>query len=756
MAAHLQRRRLGGVSVGTKLAGATLAVVVLVAVAVYLGLSRYERHSRMQAKEKAAVMVMQLFAANLSAPLTFADSASVADAVGSVASNPEIEFGVAWPLSVEHPDALGAPLGVHSRGANPPEAPRSVPPRLRTWFTGTHVFVEAPVKEPSGKVVGAAQLGFSTAREEAAIAAIERRVLWLSMGSAVGLIVILSLTSRMVVVRPLRRLTQATAALKRGDKPELLIPTSDEIGELMHAFMEMSRAIETREQRIRDRNRDMLRILDNAEDGFITVTRAGVMSDERSQILERWFGPAEGSGFLDYFSRISPDLAVRMTLSWEALVEESLPIEVLLDQMPSSFARDGRYFQIRYRTIPGPNSVFDSLLVVIHDATEAMKRAHAERSQREMLVVFQRLMTDPTGWETFFRSGSQIVQLLSSADAPDGATARRLVHTLKGNCAVMGLEGMAQFMHDLEGRFAGHPARLGPEDAESLAQRWDQLRSICTELGASNTGSRRIAISVEEHAELVLALERSANLRALAHRVASWRDEPVADQLARVREQIEVLSRRLGKGEADVVTEAGDLRLPNGAFADFWAVVAHLVRNAVDHGFQSSEEREVAGKSPRNRVWLRASERGDRAFVFSISDDGRGIDWDKLARKAAAAGLATATRADLERALFVDAISTRDQASETSGRGVGLGAVWGVVTGLGGTIEVESTAGQGTTFRVALPWPAATESPAASSAPRAEGAQVARSQPVGRRDATSGASNDEAASGLFNVRRGST
>jgi two-component system, chemotaxis family, sensor kinase CheA len=760
MAVHSGRRPLGGVSVGRKLSGATLAVVVLMAVAVYLGLSRYERHSRMLAKETAAVMVMQLFSANLSAPLTFADATSVGDAVNSVSSNPEIEFGAAWALNVESPELLGAPLGVLARGGRSPEELRSVPPALRTRLTATHVVVESPVKDPSGKVVGAAQLGFSTAREDAVIADIERRVLWLSMGCALGLIVILSIASRIVVVRPLLRLTRATAALKRGDKPELLVPTSDEIGELTGAFMEMSQAIETREQRIRDRNRDMLRILDNAEDGFITVSRAGVMSDERSQILERWFGPAEGSGFLAYFSRISPELAGRMQLSWEALVEEILPLEVLLDQMPRSFERDGRHFQLRYRPISGANDSFESLLVVIHDATEAMNRERAERNQKEMLVVFQRLMTDPSGWETFFENGSQIVQSLSSADANDDVATRRAVHTLKGNCAVMGLEGMARFIHELEGRLAEGAARLSPEDAEALVQRWDQLRSFCTQLGAGTQQDRRITISLAEHEELLAALERPADLAALVRRVASFRDEPVADQLARIQEQIEVLARRLGKGEADVQTEAGDLRLPKGAFADFWAVAAHLVRNVVDHGFQTAEERAAAGKSPRNRVRLRASEktseRGEREFVFSISDDGHGIDWEKIGRRAAAAGLASATHGDLERALYADAISSRDELSETSGRGVGLGAVWGAVRRLAGSIEVESTSGQGTTFRITLPWPAATASPSPFKSP-ARGADAQRSplqNPV-RGGVARGAPGDDVVSSPYNPREGS-
>jgi two-component system, chemotaxis family, sensor kinase CheA len=758
MAAHSQRRPLGGVSVGRKLAAATLAVVVVVAVAVYLGLSRYERHSRMLAKEKAAVMVMQLFSANLSAPLTFADATSVADAVGSVSSNPEIEFGAAWAINAEHPEPLGAPLGMLSRGPHPPEALRAVPPALRSWFTKTHVVVEAPVKDPSGKLVGVAQLGFSTAPEEAAIADIQRRVLWLSAGSALGLLAILSLTSRLVVVRPLRRLTQATAALKRGDEPEALTPTNDELGELTQAFTEMSQAIASREQRIRDRNRDMLRILDNAEDGFITVTRAGIMSDERSQILERWFGPAEGPGFLDYFSRICPDRADTMRMSWEALVEDVMPIEVSLDQMPTSFARDGRHFQLRYRTISGPNDTFESLLVVIHDATEVMNRERAERNQKEMLVVFQRLMTDPSGWEVFFESGSQIVQSLSSADPPDDVTTRRAVHTLKGNCGVMGLEGMAQFMHELESRFTEAAARLSPEDAQSLVQRWDQLGSIGAQLGARTERSQRVAISLEEHEELLVALQRSANLGTLARRVASWRDEPVANQLLRIREQLEVLSRRLGKGEAEVLTEACDLRLPKGAFTDFWAVAAHLVRNSVDHGFQTPEERAAAGKTPNNRVWLRASVEGESVFVFSIRDDGRGIDWDRVALKAAAAGLATATRADLKQALFANSISTREQVSETSGRGIGLGAVWGVVKRLGGSIEVESTAGQGTNFRIALPWPPATAPLSTSSPAGARGPQAQPSplQPVAGSAITRGAPHDTTASAPINPRDGRT
>jgi HAMP domain-containing protein/HPt (histidine-containing phosphotransfer) domain-containing protein len=697
-------RPIGGLSVGRKLSSATLVVVVLVAAAVYIGLSRYERRSLILAKEQAAIMVMQLLAANLSAPLTFDDATSVGETVASLASNPEIEFGAAWAVDPAHPAVLAAPLSVLSRGPRPIARPASVPAAIGGRFTGTEVVVEAPVKDPNGKVVGVAQLAFSTAREETLIADIERRVLWLSMGSALGLIGILSLASRAVVVRPLQRLTQATSALERGDKADLVVTTRDEIGDLMRAFLTMSAAIETREHRIRERNRDMRRILDNAEGGFITVSRAGVMSDERSRILEGWFGPAEGPSFLDYFSRICPDLAEQMQVSWEALGEGTLPMDLLIDQMPRGFVRDGRHFELRYRAISGPNDAFESLLVVIHDATEGVERDRAERAQKEMLAIFQRLMTDPSGWREFLESGSRMVERLSHASPPDDVTARRLLHTLKGNCAVMGIEGMARFIHELEGRLAEDHAGFGATDARMLAQRWGEVAAISAGLGGGRQ-SRKITITAEELDDLVLALERRADVGGLARRVASWRDEPIAERFEGIRTQVQALSHKLGKGEPDVIIEPGAVRVPFAPFADLWATLTHVVRNAVDHGFQTAAERTAAGKGPNNRLWLRAVDTGEQGFVLSISDDGRGIDWGNLAVKAAAAGLPTATRLDLERALFVDAISTRDQVSETSGRGVGLGAVRGAVLGLGGTIEIESTVGQGTSFRFVLPWP---------------------------------------------------
>jgi len=121
------------------------------------------------------------------------------------------------------------------------------------------------------------------------------------------------------------------------------------------------------------------------------------------------------------------------------------------------------------------------------------------------------------------------------------------------------------------------------------------------------------------------------------------------------------------------------------------------VRNAVDHGLESPDERIAAGKPEAGRLQLVARYTND-ALVIEVVDDGRGIVWDRVREKAEAAGLPSATEHDLVKALFSDGVSTADEVSETSGRGVGLAAVDSVVRELGGEIAVQSELGKGTRF----------------------------------------------------------
>jgi two-component system chemotaxis sensor kinase CheA len=172
----------------------------------------------------------------------------------------------------------------------------------------------------------------------------------------------------------------------------------------------------------------------------------------------------------------------------------------------------------------------------------------------------------------------------------------------------------------------------------------------------------------------------------------------MARRFERVTRQIASLSRRMGRPEPTVRTSGDSLRLEHEGWQSFWAVMVHAVRNAVDHGIESPEERQLAGKPEAGLIELDA-ERRDGRLIFSLHDDGRGVDWEQVRRQAAGRGLPCATHDDLIEALFVDGLSTRNTITELSGRGVGLSALRQAVDALGGTIVVESMPGKGTTFR---------------------------------------------------------
>jgi two-component system, chemotaxis family, sensor kinase CheA len=136
--------------------------------------------------------------------------------------------------------------------------------------------------------------------------------------------------------------------------------------------------------------------------------------------------------------------------------------------------------------------------------------------------------------------------------------------------------------------------------------------------------------------------------------------------------------------------------------------LAHLIRNAADHGIESASERAAAGKALNGTVRLDAYHEGDQV-VIEVSDNGRGIDREKVIRRAIERGLMSATEtsrmneAEINHLIFTPGFSTAENVTEISGRGVGLDVVKSALDNLKGSIEIETEAGKGTTFRLIVP-----------------------------------------------------
>lgn len=134
--------------------------------------------------------------------------------------------------------------------------------------------------------------------------------------------------------------------------------------------------------------------------------------------------------------------------------------------------------------------------------------------------------------------------------------------------------------------------------------------------------------------------------------------------------------------------------------------LVHLIRNSVDHGIEDSETRVKKGKSAKGQVWLRAVHRSGK-LIIEVQDDGGGIDPEKLKKKATEKGIlkpgAVLSEKEALNLIFAPGFSTKEQVTDVSGRGVGMDVVKTNIQELGGEIEIETSLGVGSTFRVILP-----------------------------------------------------
>jgi two-component system, chemotaxis family, sensor kinase CheA len=196
-------------------------------------------------------------------------------------------------------------------------------------------------------------------------------------------------------------------------------------------------------------------------------------------------------------------------------------------------------------------------------------------------------------------------------------------------------------------------------------------------------------------------------LNDLQRSVMKIRMVPVDQLFRRFPRIVRDVARQCGR-EVDLELAGQETDLDKGILDAIAEPLTHLVRNAVSHGIEPAEERRRLGKSPRGKIKLNAYHQGNQVVV-EISDDGRGIDAQKIRTKALELGMMTGEEAsrlsegETLDFIFRPGFSTAEEVTEVSGRGVGMDVVQSVLQRLKATIHVETHVGQGTTFRLKLP-----------------------------------------------------
>jgi two-component system, chemotaxis family, sensor kinase CheA len=492
-----------------------------------------------------------------------------------------------------------------------------------------------------------------------------------------------------------------------GQHIEILLRNANLVGELerdkerLQKFNEMLELkVEERTTELARKNRDMRLVLDNVDHGLITLSAEGRIV-ERSLIVDAWFGAHDESMPLwRYLTPQSRSFAMHFELAWEQLSVGLLPLETCVAQLPIRLSTPEKTFTFRYSPFFRDGQL-EGVLVIVSDITGELVRKREEAEQHELMQSFKRLMLDRPGFEDFMRETSAMVDRLALAAAHDDRRGLlRTIHTLKGNSATLGLSRIAELCHAIEDKVK-HETDESPEPlVTELGQRWRAIAAHVSQLiGMAN--ERVVEVPEWSYAEVVGLLADGGRTSEALERILAWPLEPLSRPFERLGEQAVTLARRLGL-DVEVRVETAGLRVAPERFRPLFSELTHVVRNAVAHGFQPSEERRAQGKSARNLFSL-IGEISGSSVILEIGDDGRGIDWQALKARVRERGLPCEKHSDLVQALFLDGISTRGDTDEISGRGVGLAALKSRVDAMSGQIEVRSTPFAGTTWVLTLP-----------------------------------------------------
>ncbi|HEX9576997.1 MAG TPA: response regulator [Myxococcales bacterium] len=339
---------------------------------------------------------------------------------------------------------------------------------------------------------------------------------------------------------------------------------------------------------------------------------------------------------------------------------------------------------------PLPPDVADTLLRVL-DAWMARLRAVAAKSETPPDLAEPIALLDRLGGAPQAASAAPAApQAPQPAAAGDEATWR--VGTRRVLALMREVERLRELRLRIEERRRemerglAKLSRLGmpAETAETRAQL----------MGTSSA----VALDGEEVSDIIASMEEG--LKAIS-------TLPVSTVLEPLRRTVRDLCRHSGK-EAELTVTGAELSLDRRVLEALQGPLAHLVRNAIDHGLELPAEREAKGKPREGALLLEVRQQGNTVSI-ELSDDGSGLDAERIREVALRKGIAPAEElsamatAQIHQLIFRPGFTTREEANEISGRGVGLDAVRNQVQALRGAVEVHSAPGRGTRFVLTMP-----------------------------------------------------
>jgi chemotaxis protein histidine kinase CheA len=253
----------------------------------------------------------------------------------------------------------------------------------------------------------------------------------------------------------------------------------------------------------------------------------------------------------------------------------------------------------------------------------------------------------------------------------------------------------------------GHTSALAESNIRVDVGLLDKLMNLVGELVLARNQILQFSSTQQDTTFLNTTQRLNLITTELQEGVMKTRMQPIGNIWSKFPRVVRDLATACGK-QVHIEMEGKETELDKTIIEAIKDPLTHLARNAVDHGIEAPEKRLAAGKPPQGRLFLRAFHEGGQVNI-EISDDGAGIDLERLKHKSLEKGLLTPDQAarmsdrELLNLIFLPGVSTAEKVTNVSGRGVGMDVVKTNIEKIGGTVDIQSRVGQGTTLKIKIP-----------------------------------------------------
>ena len=484
-----------------------------------------------------------------------------------------------------------------------------------------------------------------------------------------------------------------------------------EIVERKKAEAALQTAHDELELRVIERTKELRAILDNVVFGFLVVDRNLIVQEGFTQSCRRLLEVDQIAGWnLCDLLRLGENDRPGYELGIEQIYEDILTEEMNVTQLRQRFVlTSGRVLRVEPRVVRNDQGQVALVLMTISDTTQLEQAQRENENNRALLNILRQ----KPSFESFLEETRE--QLRSAQGAPsDIVLVRRVAHTIKGNASLYGLAAITKLIHDIEEQ----PSIEGQHLDEIARAFRDFLESHAPVLGINfdRAAGRSFVLNEDQLARLraIKAQLEGAAGEEVGQVIRQIEAVPAGELLGPIDQLVASLASRFGKAVALEVRGAG-VRLDRTRMTTLFQILPHLIRNAIDHGIEPEHAR--GDKAARASLRIEVRETAS-AYQLVVEDDGRGIDGEAVAAAAIAKGVVSAaevaTLGDAEKVylIFRDSVSTAEEITDVSGRGIGMSAVEAEVTRLGGRLQLETQRGRGTRVEMTIPKVAPVEAPA--------------------------------------------